>query len=552
MIGMPVFRWCNKIRPKDEEYWKKYRGTPKAFITLAAGQKMWANRFGALTAIRYEVPTNTAPIDCQIAVYRNLLANLDPADLGLRFEPVREQALKAAEQGQDFGQLFLGFSLFLVVAALLLMALLFQFGLEQRATEIGTLLALGFAPRQVRKLLLVEGVALALAGGVLGALGGIGYAKAMLWGLTTVWRNAVGASDLDFHATATTLAIGLCASTVVAVLTIWLTLRKQARQPAAALLAGEIESPKSEVHSRTACVAQILPSSCWVAVGAGLAAVAIVGWMVAKGDTANAGAFFGAGTLLLVAGLAAASAWLAALERACSNTGPGAPASAGLSLGHTTPRSRTAAASKPAKAGAPLTLGGLGLRGCARRRKRSLATIALLACGCFVIVAIGVFRLDANQDANRRSSGTGGFALIGQATLPVVQDLNSESGREFFGLDAADLAGVDFVPFRVREGDEASCLNPNRAQRPRLLGVKPELLAGRFTFAKVIEGGDRRKGWELLKSEGRNPKAERRPKSEGRNPKRLSANYANYRELDQEVRADLRNSRTRYFAFRAS
>src|SRR5437660_9976961 len=27
-----------RIRPKDEEYWKKYRGTPKAFVSLAAGQ----------------------------------------------------------------------------------------------------------------------------------------------------------------------------------------------------------------------------------------------------------------------------------------------------------------------------------------------------------------------------------------------------------------------------------------------------------------------------------------------------------------------------------
>ena len=143
---------------------------------------------------------------------------------------------------------------------------------------------------------------------------------------------------------------------------------------------------------------------------------------------------------------------------------------------------------------ARLTLGGLGVRGCARRRKRSLATVALLACGSFLIVAIGVFRLDANRDATKRTSGTGGFALIGEATMPVVQDLNTRSGREFFGLGADELAGVNVVPFRVRAGDEASCLNLNRAQKPRLLGVKPELLAGRFTFASVAKGLDRRRG----------------------------------------------------------
>jgi ABC-type antimicrobial peptide transport system permease subunit len=448
------------IRDKDEAYWKTYRGTPKAFVKLAAGQAMWANRFGALTAVRYDVPTNTFASTCREAVYRNLLANLRPEEVGLRFEAVREQALKSATQSQDFGQLFLGFSLFLVVAALLLMALLFQLGLEQRATEVGILLAIGLTPRQVRRLLLVEGAALALVGGFVGVLGGLGYAKAMLWALATVWRSAIGSAQLQFHATAVSVFIGICASTLVATLTIWLTLRKQARQPARELLAGEVRSPKSEVRSRGG----------WVAAVAGVAADVIVIWALLSGRNADPGVFFGAGALLLVAGLASASAWLGRLARHARAT--------------------------------HLTLRGLGVRGCARRRKRSLATIALLACGSFVIVAIGVFRLDANHDATRRDSGTGGFTLIGESTMPIVQDLNTKAGREFYGLGADQLAGVMVIPLRVREGDAASCLNLNRAQKPRLLGVNPELLSGRFTFANVAKGLDRHRGWELLFARG--------------------------------------------------
>jgi ABC-type antimicrobial peptide transport system permease subunit len=52
----------------------------------------------------------------------------------------------------------------------------------------------------------------------------------------------------------------------------------------------------------------------------------------------------------------------------------------------------------------------------------------------------------------------------------------------------------------VREGDVASCLNLNRAQKPRLLGVKPELLAKRFTFSAAAKGLDRHEGWDLLHS----------------------------------------------------
>src|SRR5438046_5387222 len=240
--GFPL---VHKIRPKDEEYWKKFRGTPKAFVTLAAGQKMWANRFGELTSIRFPDPPGVPTAEHWGRFKPRLLEALNPEELGLRFEPVRHQALRAAEQSQDFGQLFLGFSIFLVVAALLLMALLFQFALEQRVTEVGTLLAVGFTPRQVRRLLLFEGVALAFLGGILGTLGGLGYAKAMLWGLSTVWRSAAGTSALQFHITPASLVIGLCASTFVASATIWLTLRRQAQRPAHELLSGPAQSPKS-------------------------------------------------------------------------------------------------------------------------------------------------------------------------------------------------------------------------------------------------------------------------------------------------------------------
>ena len=461
--GFPL---VHKIRDQDEAYWKQYRGTPKAFIALPAGQKMWANRFGDLTAIRWRVPDETSPLEFQRAIYGRVLENLEPAELGLRFEPVRAQALAAANQSQDFGGLFLGFSFFLIVAALLLMALLFRFGIEQRATEIGTLLALGFTPKQVRQLFLLEGGMLALAGGVIGVVGGIGYARAMLLGLSTIWRSAVQTSALQYHVEPQTLAFGAVAAVLVAWLTVWLALRKQARQPARELLAeGSVEKlqdPNAKLQSGTRARG--------VAVVTGLGALALVGWGIARGASSDAETFFSAGALLLIAGIAFAAAVISSF----AGGRDGAPAK--------------------------FTLGEMAVRNCARRRKRSLATISLLACGSFLIASIGVFRLDAVKDAEKRASGTGGFELIGESTLPIVQDLNSKAGREFFGLDDSAFSGVAFVPFRVREGDEASCLNLNRAQKPRLLGVRPELVANlhAFTFAKLADGAVVETPWLAL------------------------------------------------------
>jgi ABC-type antimicrobial peptide transport system permease subunit len=479
--GFPL---VHKIRDKDEAYWKQHRGTPKAFVSLAAGQKMWANRFGNLTAIRWEVPGDVPPQTFVNQIETSLPRRLRPADLGLRFEPVREQALRAANQAQDFGQLFLGFSFFLIVAALILMALLFQFGLEQRAAEVGTLLALGFTPQGVRRLFLWEGATLAALGGGFGAVGGLAYARAMLHGLTTLWRDAVGVSALGFHVTATTLVTGFLAGVVVGVLAIWLTLRKQAQRPARELLAGSSEfqglvfaSPASRRGVRLG----------WMALAG---AIGLVGWAGTRGAAGSAGAFFGAGSLLLIAGLAFTAALLGRLAEAERNR--------------------------------RFTLAALGFRGCTRRRNRSLAVTGLLACGSFLIVAIGAFRLDADREAAARPAGTGGFALIGESSLPVMRDLNTPAGREFYGLDERELAGVSFVPMRVREGDEASCLNLNRAQKPRLLGVQSELLAqrGAFTFAEAAraphleraDGGAEtgrtpgpRSPWRLLQPGTRNP-----------------------------------------------
>ncbi len=53
---------------------------------------------------------------------------------------------------------------------------------------------------------------------------------------------------------------------------------------------------------------------------------------------------------------------------------------------------------------------------------------------------------------------------------------------------------------RLHEGDDASCLNLNRAQRPSLLGIHPEQIRGAFRFTDTIEGASQDDAWPLLNS----------------------------------------------------
>ena len=57
-----------------------------------------------------------------------------------------------------------------------------------------------------------------------------------------------------------------------------------------------------------------------------------------------------------------------------------------------------------------------------------------------------------------------------------------------------------FFQFRVKEGDDASCLNLNRVTHPQLIGVMPEELATRkaFTFAGMTDEVDPDNPWMVL------------------------------------------------------
>lgn len=484
-----------RIRAKDEKYWHDFRGTPKAFVTISAGKKMWANRFGDLTTIRFHISESSVSSpspqvgrgqgEGRIAeIESELRKNINPAELGLSFQPVREQALAAVAGSEDFGGLFIGFSFFLIIAALILMGLLFQFSLEQRATETGTLLALGFRPKQVRRILLAEGTVIALAGGIVGTVGGLFYAKAMLHGLTTIWRDAVGTSSLTFFAAPITLLAGLFSSVIISVLTIFFVLRKQTKRTTIELLNGgsqldlSASSPRPsppltaeervpEGRERRRFVSRLLTpfTSGRLTLFCGISAIGLLAWAIAEKRTSDAETFFSAGSLLLIAGITAAAFILKRLLRS--------------------------------KTASQLTVTSMGVRNATRRRKRSLATISLLASGSFLIVAVSAFHLENQKDTAKRNSGTGGFALLGETAFPVVQNLNEPAGRDFFGLDQKDLQDVSFVPFRVREGDDASCLNLNRAQQPRVLGVNARELADRGAF--IFSNAKQENPWLLLK-----------------------------------------------------
>lgn len=435
------------IRPKDEDYWDQYGPAPKAFVSLGTAKRLWKTRFGDLTALRFEGDSRI-----EQTLRRELPKQADLAAFGLVFHDVKRQGLQAAGGSTDFAGLFLAFSFFLIVSAVLLAGLLFSLAVERRAGELGMLLAVGYPVRAVRRRLLAEGAVLAGVGSFVGLGGALGYAWLLMAGLRTWWRPAVGTSELYLHVAPSSLAIGWAVSVIAVLFAIAWTVRRLARLPATALLAGKTSPPGLPKPGR------FTRPLAWL--GA-ILAVLLVLYMVWAGESSSPALAFGVGASLLISGLAAVSLWLRR------------------------PR--------PAR---HLNLLGMAARNGAASPGRSLLSVALVAAACFVLVTVAANYRDP-LDEKGTPEGTGGFPLFAESAVSLAADLNRPEGRLSLGLTGdEDLSGVSVLPLRLVPGDDASCLNLYRPGKPRLLGVSPESLKGRFHFQRAVE--DVADPWSLL------------------------------------------------------
>lgn len=470
-----------RIRPRDEDYWGRYRATPKAFINLADGQRLWtspAERLGRLTSLRLHPRGEETPAATAAAVEVALRARLDPARLGLRWEDVRQRALAASRGTTDFSSLFLGFSLFLILSAGLLVALLFRLGVERRAGEIGLLLALGFTRRRVCGLLLTEGALLAAVAAAAGLLAARGFAWLMLTGPGMWWSAGENVPFLRLHDTVPSYVGGYCVSVLLATGSMAWSLRGLTRRPAQVLLSGLVALPPPAKRRGGALR---LAGAGLLAAALALGAATFGHHAVAAGlgispAAVEASAFFACGLALLGAGLAAWVAWLRGEPRRV------------ISQGGWTGLLR------------------VGVRNARRHAGRSALTVALTAAATFVIVSVQALRAEPSATLARHS-GTGGFALMLECTTPLPYDLGHPAGRAASGLSEPALTllqSAEVMACRLRPGDETSCLNLYRPARPRILGVGEALIArAGFAFAATLAQNDaeRANPWLLLRRE---------------------------------------------------
>lgn len=474
------------ITGRDELYWEDYKATPKAFVTLDTAQHLWQSRYGQLTSLRVTPEAGKSLEESAAAFGQELLSQLNPRALAMSFQPVKFQGVQAASGTTDFTGLFIGFSFFLILSATILIGLLFRLGIERRSTNIGLLSAVGFTPRGTRRMFLTEGLIVVVAGGLIGVAAAVGYASLMVHGLKTWWYGAIGTRFLDVYVTPQSLGAGFGISVFVAGIAIWWAMRQLRGLSTRELLSGATEQSLTAAAQKSRGKRGTRVGMIAVVLSLLLIAGALTGLIPASeafsGFSWQTVAFFIVGTALLTASLAFLSSWLDS-DKSAAVRGSGL-----------------------------MGMGRLGMRNAARHRQRSVLTTGLIASATFVIVAVAAGHRNPASETPDKNSGNGGFLLVAETTTPILASLTTIEGRRELGLlfneeavNAEDqqaakrknelLEQLQVMPFRVKPGEEASCLNIYQTRLPRILGVPPAMIErGGFKFI----GAGQENPWTLL------------------------------------------------------
>jgi hypothetical protein len=440
---------------EDDRYWKQYRATPKAFVSLATARRLAGSRFGGTTA--WHVPAgitpSAAPRSHLAELAHQLAAAIQPEKAGFTVAPLRAEAIAAARGSTPFGGLFLALSGFVVAAGLLLAWLLFGLLVAAQRQVIGLLAAVGWPPSRLARLLLVVGGIAAAAGALVGAMVGPVWSWALLRMLAVAWNRDVAPGSAAVFATGRpaweTVATGAVATLAMALVAVAFAARRAARMPPHGLLAGLADGASAAspaVGRRTSHRAFCLASA-----GLAAAVVTALAGRTAEASTA-VGLFFLAGFTALVGLLTLVRGLLAAPPR------------------------RAAVCSLPQLASRMLRA----------RPARAFSIAAIVACGQFLIVAVSAFALRPPADPGDRSSATGGWTSTATFGEPTSVDPTDPDVRATLGLSPAQeqaLATSVIARLRSSDGDDASCTNLYATGAPVILGVGADFIArGGFRF----------------------------------------------------------------------
>lgn len=507
----------NLITEEDEQYWELYKNTPKAIVAYEAVAHDWSNAYGNATAIRVadRIPD---------------LSGLHAAQMGIQLVYPREAGLYAAKNGVDFASLFLALGFFIILSALLLMVIPLSEMFYQRRHETNLLQALGYTRKRIMGILWRESVPVVFVSSVIGVIAGLLYTFLLIWLLGNVWKGATHTEGFAVYPDILTILYGFIIGTGISLGLLRVVISRNSKKNAF-FLSIEHHSSPSSYHANSAnsphnSNSQYHPNSSnnshnpntpYHPKSSQSPLIPAVHphnnnhFSVLhpqnpdhnphlptspRAPLFSFASFFSLASLVSIATLFSLAIIILNIFFLYSVTlfvisGAMLITTAALWLYF-------------------LICGkGVGTKGAFRRkkmiwnrlyadRKQAMLSFFTLAMGVFIVFSVGLNRKGFADSAQIRS-GTGGYSLWCESSVPIYHTMSSEDGREKLSLTGLPSDTRIMQCLRL-SADDASCLNLNKITTPTILGIETSaLLDSDFKLEQGLYSSDRASVFEALK-----------------------------------------------------
>jgi len=353
------------------------------------------------------------------------LSGLNAEMFGIQVIHPLDKSLYAATNGVDFSSLFLALGFFIIVSALLLMLIPISEMLYQRRHEIDLLKSMGYTKKRITRILLQESAPVVLLSSIAGVIAGFIYTTVIMQLLGNVWKGATHTEGFSVYPSAITIVSGfLIGIGLSMLLLLWVIVRNlKNRKPDAGMKHQSFKKKKilASVLTVVACGTIILnyfflhSVILFVFIG-----IIFIGTAAVWGDY-----------LICRKGCGLAETFNS--DKMIWNT-------------------------------------------LYANRKQAVLSFFALATGVFIVFSVGLNRKNFSAGSQLRT-GTGGFSLWAESSVPVYYDLSSKAGKEKLGL--TNLPDDTEIMQCLRyNADDASCLNLNKVTTPAVLGLDMNALAG--------------------------------------------------------------------------
>ena len=444
---------------EDLTYWQRHGGAPKAYISLAAGIRLWGNDLGDTTTVKALPASGVSTTALAGIVGDGLNASLAPGEMGVFVEKVKQDNIESVSGLFIVTEALLAFGTAVTASGMVLIYVVVVANLESRRREIGLLRSLGFSRRTVASVFTLEGLFLSLTGAAAGLLAGVAFSAAGVWASNEVWTGVLPAKNSLYPPGPELLLAAFVAGTVISLMAFYAGARSASR---GSVVSGIRDLPERPLATTDGRGSKTLLAGYF----AFLVALFSLGYYFssATGDLLLLSYFVFGDLLLLVTGIVIFLR-LGALTDALSG------------------RAR---------------LGRIALANASRNPKRTGAYLVVYALVVFPLLTLSAYLpMQTGSLHGEAALRGGGYDLFGQSEVPVFFDI--ANGTERASRNITGFPDVSVVQFLGYGSPGGTCSNLNTKAPPRMLAANETFLAdSTIPFSDSADGTAGKAAWTLL------------------------------------------------------